>query len=557
MKVVATRLEDLIKAISCDQNQRWLNKIDESFSMSFFSTSADDEGQSTSGINGEFLHAQLLIDCLTRMEPTPTDRDELIGICRREYQGNDAEMKILHEFENDYVPTDALWWYTRPSFVYRLVNKALRVQNTDLLFLCRFFIRDLAQQLTDNQYKSCSSIRVYRGQIISQLEIEMLKNSIGQFISINSFLSTSINRELAHLFLSNSNLSPEYQRVLFEIDADPNLQNIKPFGKISLHSYFREEDEVLFMLGSIFQLVFVDCHEDGIWRIRMNLSSEDDHQLKSLLTYLKSQSKDKEMSLMSFANVLRRMGKFDDAEKYYHRYLHKIPSDQKSLDQCYYSLGIVAIEKDDLNSSLELLNKSLEIKRNYLDSNDPLIAKNYNSIGIAYRKKGDLDQAIEMFERALTIWKKTLGDRSFEVAKSYANIGNAYQRKQMLSKALECHLKAMDIHREYLPKYHPTLGSSHVNLATVYRTLSEYDRSLEHANQALKIFKQSLPATHSKIAWVLENMGLIYEKQDKMEESLSYLNKALTIYQQALPSTHYFIADVQRNIQRVTSRLYQ
>lgn len=553
---MTTRLDDLIKAISCDQNQRWLNKIDESFSISFFSSNADEEGQSTSGINGEFLHSQLLIDCLTGMESTPLDRDELIGLCKREYQGNDAQMKILYEFETNYTASDALWWYTRQSFLYRLLNKALRVQNTDLLFLFRFFIRDLAQQLTSIQYTSPSPIQVYRGQIISQAEIEVLKNSIGQFISINSFLSTSIKYELAHLFLSNSELPPEYQRVLFEIEANPNLQNIKPFANISSCSFFCEEDEVLFMVGSIFQLVAVDSHEDQIWRIRMELSSEDDHQLKSLLTLFKTESEGKERSLLSFAAVLQHMGKFDDAEKYYRRYLHEIPSDQKSLDQCYYSLGIIAIEKDDLDSSLQWLYKSLEIKQNYLSSNDPLIAKNYNGIGIAYRKKGDSNQAIEMFEKALSIWQEAPGNDSFEIAKTYANIGNVYQRQQMFSKALECHLKAMDIHREYLPKYHPMLGSSHVNLATVYRTLEEYDRSLEHANQALKIFEKSLPLYHSRIAWVLENMGLVYEKQNKFEESLSYLNKAANIYQQALPSTHYFIADVQRNIQRVTSRLY-
>ena len=81
---MTTLLDDLVQAISCDQNQRWLNKIHESFSMSFFSTDANDEGPSPSAINGQFLHFQLLIDRLTRMERTSSDKDEFIGICKRE-----------------------------------------------------------------------------------------------------------------------------------------------------------------------------------------------------------------------------------------------------------------------------------------------------------------------------------------------------------------------------------------------------------------------------------------------------------------------------------------
>ena len=259
------------------------------------------------------------------------------------------QIRVRHLMTSD----DALWWYTRQSFLYRLLNKALRVQNIDLLFLFRFFIRDLEQQLLNNQYTSSCSIRVYRGQIVSQGEIELFKNSIGQFISINSFLSTSINRQLAYVFISGLDISQDFQRVLFEITADPNLANIKPFSQISTHSYFHDEEEVLFMLGSIFQLVSVHCNNDGIWLIQMKLSSNDDHQLETLLKFLKTESKDMEMNLISFANVLLTMERFNDAENYHHRCLNEVPSERKYLARCYESLGAVALKKADLDLSLQ------------------------------------------------------------------------------------------------------------------------------------------------------------------------------------------------------------
>jgi hypothetical protein len=68
----------------------------------------------------------------------------------------------------------------RQSFLYRLLNKALRVQNIDLLYLFRFFIRDLGEQLEKN--KCTSSIRVYRAQQMSKEEVDILRHSVDEYI---------------------------------------------------------------------------------------------------------------------------------------------------------------------------------------------------------------------------------------------------------------------------------------------------------------------------------------------------------------------------------------
>ncbi len=546
-------LDDLIQKILSDQIQRQHKKIDEAFSISIFSAGAPGEGKSTSEINSHFIHSQLLIDCLIGMKSNSTDKVELISLCKKEYEGNNEELKILEEFEQSYSPIDALGWYTRQSFLYRLLNKALRMQNVDLLYVFRFFIRDIERQLENN--KCSCSIRVYRGQLMSKDEVDMLKNCKGEFISINSFLSTSLDRNLAMFFITGSDISNDLERVFFEIDADPQLENIKPFSNITSHSYFPDEEEVLFMIGSIFQLVHVHRNQDGIWMIRMKLCTSNDHQLKLLLEHLKSEYNDGENNLISFGDVLLKMGRFNEAEKYYHRCLQEIPFNQKYISRCYHSLGLVAMKKDDLDSSLKWLNRSLEIKLQTLKSDDPDVAENYNSIGIAYRKKDDLNQATKMFEKALVIWKNALGADCLQVAECYSNIGNVYQRKKIFSKALEYHHQTLTINEKNLPKYHRHLGTAHMNIATAYRCLEDYDLALQHANLALETFQKSLPSSHQEIGWVFQNIGLVYEKQGKLQESLSYLKKAVDTYQQTLPITHYYITDVEQNIQHVSSQL--
>ena len=553
MKCVTVTLDELISKIRSDHDERQHNKIDEGFSISMFTTSAREE-QSTTDINGHFIYSQLLINSLVRMESNLSDEAEFICLCKKQYEGNAKEIKILEEFEETYSPSRAIWWYTRQSFLYRLLNKALRAQNIDLLYLFRFFIRDIKQQLEDN--KCTSPVRVYRGQMISTKELEVLNNNVGEFISINSFFSTSLNRELALSFIANANILDESEHVLFEIEADPQLENISPFTDITSLSYFPGEEEILFMIGSIFQLIRVHRDKDGISIIRMKLTSSNDLQLNALLEHLKNEHNRQENTLLLFCEILLKMGKFHEAEMHCHRSLKALSSDRQGIAQCYHLLGLIAMQKDELDSSLVWLEKSLEMKLQTLKAGDSEIADDYHNIGKVHRKKGECDQAITMFEKALVIWRKTLGNNTLKLATSYSDIGNAYQSKGNFVKALEHHEEAVKINEKHLPKYHQHLGSSHINIATAQRCLGNYDLALQHANIALKIFQKSLPSEHQKIGWVLENIGLVYEKQDELEKSLSFLNKAANTYRQTLPITHYYIIDVERNIQRVSSQLY-
>ncbi|CAF4888141.1 unnamed protein product, partial [Rotaria socialis] len=233
------------------------------------------------------------------------------------------------------------------------MNKALRVRNTELIFLFRTVIRDIYEQLVVHQCQK--RVIVYRGQILSKVEYKNLrKSSCGSMISLNSFLSTSLNRRIAERFVQqNMHLcaSGDYVVVIFEIEADPSVvgtmkngKNRRPFAQIDELSYYGEESEVLFMLGSIFRLNEIVSHNqsssssslsaDGTMStiiIRMTLCSDDNNDLKQLYDHMKNEYDREETNLLSLGDVLRNMGKFDLAEKYYRRWLSELPSNDPSL----------------------------------------------------------------------------------------------------------------------------------------------------------------------------------------------------------------------------------
>ncbi|CAF3132461.1 unnamed protein product [Rotaria sp. Silwood2] len=553
VKGVIVRLNELVERIQSDQIQQQRNKIGESLTINIFKSKIRDHEQSFMGVNGQFINSQLLIDCLIRMVPTLYDKQDFVCLCKQQYKNNSNELSIVEEFNEHYSSNRAVWWYTRECFLYRLLNKALRVQNIDLLFLLRFFIRDIGQQLEMN--KCTSPIQVYRAQQMSTDEIEILKNSVGEYTSINSFLSTSLNRQQARAFLYSANLTDDIEQVFFEIDADPRLKNIKAFSKITSLSYFPQEEEVLFMVGSIFRLDSIQRDNEKIWNIRMVLCSEDNHQLQTLFQYMRNELGTEQTNPLVFGNIIRKMGKLDDAEKYYRCFLNQFSYDDSNVAHCYHALGLVADDKGDYESSLIWYNKSLDIFRRTLKSNDPNIATSHNSIAIVHQRKGDYTRALESYEKALLIWKQAFGEDHTCIGICLNNMSNVYRNEKKYSKALECVEKALIILQKHLPADHSDLASLHGSIGNIHLCLAHHDQALQNYNIALKIYKKILPAQHTDIAMTLYNIGIVYQDKNEYQQALLNFKLAADIYRHSLPSSHPKLIQLEQSITHISSKL--
>ncbi|CAF0850500.1 unnamed protein product [Adineta steineri] len=379
IKSVVVDLDELVSQITKDHKIQ--KKVEEPLSINIFTTNVD-AGKSTTGVNGEFVFSQILIDCLLQLKSTEIDKNELINLCENEYVGNYTELNNLREFQGDYSPDKVLWWYTKESFFYKTLNAALRTQNIHMIFLFRAFIHDIYRQL--QKYQSKRPLQVYRCQLMSNDELNSLKQNIGQFISINSFFSTSDERRTALFLLGDITTPIDSERVLFEIDADSKVVNTKPFANISDHSYFPDESEVLFMIGSIFRLDNIYRNEDQIWIVKISLCNDDEHDLKQVLMYMKQQIESGEMNLRILGNLLWEMGKLDLAEKYLTRLLKQIPSNDPLHISLYEELGKLASQRGDYDMSMKWRQTLLTFKENNPLSTNVIVNKTNNSIGQSF-----------------------------------------------------------------------------------------------------------------------------------------------------------------------------
>ncbi|CAF1624777.1 unnamed protein product [Rotaria sp. Silwood1] len=211
----------------------------------------------------------------------------------------------------DYIKQLTIWWYTRDSFIYRILNKALRQNNIELLFLFGFFVQDMYRQLKDiyeldkKRYTNENQVvMVYRGQLMSRHEIPILRINTDH-IGNNAFFSTTMDRSLALFYTGPGELTDEFQSVLFEIELNVHDESYLPFADISHLSSFPNESEILFMIGTQFMLSTVNDQLDydnteRIWKIKLKVRSNDRIQdLKNL------QSSTQRKTLKNWVNIIK------------------------------------------------------------------------------------------------------------------------------------------------------------------------------------------------------------------------------------------------------------
>ncbi|CAF1334291.1 unnamed protein product [Didymodactylos carnosus] len=208
---------------------------------------------------GTYTWHQFLLTILLRMKNSDDAKMNMLNEYRLCYNDDIFEQRKIDDFDENYDLTKAVWWYTRDSFLYRELNKALRTEKIEQLFMFRYFISDLHTQLVQlhSDYVALLEeydrdvIMVYRGQTITSDEFQKLEQNIGRFISMNTFISTTTDRNVAIIYAGDGSQSPDLESVLLEITIDIHIRT-KPFANIREYSYFHDEDEILFSIGTLF-----------------------------------------------------------------------------------------------------------------------------------------------------------------------------------------------------------------------------------------------------------------------------------------------------------------
>lgn len=480
------------------------------------------------------------LDLLLYHLPYPKEQclQKLSNALKEYYNGNPIELRNIDDFQSQYKAEDTINWYTRETFVYRLLNKALRQRNVTLLLVFGFFIQNMYRQLkSENQkfkseYSSSDFVKVYRGQSMWNDEIEQIKNGYNKIVNW-CFLSTTYDRSLASIYL-NDLVQPEdrVQNILFEIEIDCRKMSY-PYGDITHLSHFPNEREILFMTGSVFRVKDITYDEiQRTWLLRVELEedrrkkTEDDSFLSvdnmtSVRPFLKR----------AVRTLLQRHDSIPagDINTVFNGIFDIFPAEKHWLMAIRFHC-FANHDSIQLKTRIENYRKALEIWEMYVDDielNCHLdIADIHREMGEFYShgKIKQYDEAEAHYDLALNEYNLAIENVSIAMNEKvyvYENLDDVYERKiassylDKFDRIFEMALKNRMDYVDYLLKYYNaadvSLAEPLKKLAEFYELAKEYDKALINYEKALEIYKSQVPTDHYTVSMLAKKISDIYK----------------------------------------------
>ncbi|CAF1368616.1 unnamed protein product [Adineta steineri] len=552
IKSIHTIVDDLCQALQIGIKQ--VNR--DSIAMSFITKSGMGPIENLNQLEPTFMYTQLFKEILLDMQHGEQAIKDFITYCR---DHDCMSPKYIDRFEKEYSSQSAIWWYTFPSNIYSMLNYALRSMEADTIINMGFFIHDLHQQIQQlhqqqiNSYHGKSFI-VYRGQGLSKTNFENLRKAQGGLVSFNNFLSTSTEQDIALGLAYSASENVDMAGILFIMSIDPSIISA-PFASIKERSYFKEEDEILFSMHTVFQVVAIKQmdNENQLYQVELQLTSDDDQQLRLLTDRIREEAGDG-TGWRRLGNLLITIGQFNKAEELYNVLLEQT-SDEHEKAIYYGCLGYTKDYQGDYEKAIWYNKRSLEIYQKTLPSDHHSLANLHNNIGCVYNAMGENLKALSFHETAIEIREKTLPSNHPFLASSYGNIGNVYNHMREYSKALSFYEKAIEIHQTILPSNHPSLTTSYNNIGVVYSQMGEYSKALSFFEKALETFQKTLPSNHPDLASSYSSIGSVYHYMGEYSKALSFHEKAIETFQKTLPCNHPSLAISYNNIGVIYSQI--
>ncbi|CAF4563733.1 unnamed protein product [Rotaria sp. Silwood1] len=373
-------------------------------------------------------------------------RDRLIETYLEYYEGNDSEVNFIDELADSYKPENAISWYMRGTCLHRLLSRAFTDQDMSVLVDMYSFIVDINRNIKKQSVNQSSTLRVFRGQFISNEILSLLKSNINQIITMQCFFSAQTSRdEIFNLLQSIEPMDKTFKRIIFEIDASQDYT----FADSKETSTSRT---ILFILGASFKII--DVTETTVILSQYTSSLNSNYDLvnelpliiRGVLTYLKHGT--------------------TEAIKYFKKLLLKESEiDLATYSSIYGQLGYLEQKLGNYNAATIMYEKAMHngtmqftVYLFYLDQ-----AAQYHA------------NVLNNWEKAMNLWIQKLNIQNALLleenkAQTYENLACAAFETKQYAKTVEYTLAAI----ENLPKDHPNISFLQQRLELAKNKLSEH-----------------------------------------------------------------------------------
>lgn len=487
----------------------------------------------------------------SQIKQTPKDKDDCVLSCQTGVKDSNPNLQL---FQETYSSDKPLKWLKKSSVFTEILNKAFKSTDIEKIYDFRFFLHDIRKQFEAN--KCTTKIQAYHGELIKDEDFPKFKLVEGTIIAMKSFYFTTLNEKNASCFIREL---PGMKGVWYDIEADPEIQGVKPFIKTNSFPDLNDENGVIFMIGSLFKINEIRVNEKGVTIVKMVLCANEyndpfkdrlnnTHEEKDPIGYAQLQC--------DMAQVFGYQQILNKADEILQKFMKKeIPDDHSDRFRYLDTLGKIYFGERDFDSSLNCHQQSLEMKKKILQANDPNLIESYNNIATVYIAKRNNTQALEAFQQSLKISKDIYGDDPPKLVPYYYEFAKIYESDGNFKEALSYHSQ---IYSSLLKCYNVddvNLAGCYNNIGKTYFSLGQYPLALGYYETSLKI-KLDNPDCFPPVSIALAHRGLasIYKQMGNFDQARTHFENSVKIYREIYSATHETVVEVETIIQKLSPK---
>ncbi|CAF0853883.1 unnamed protein product [Adineta ricciae] len=497
------------------------------------------------------------IDLIIRMTFQPEEIGDYLSCWQGVSSGNEQLSAVIEEFRTNYSPDKAIMYLYSDLSTCPYLDNICKGGYVDAIYSSRVLIGDIGKQL--EQHKCTTVTQLYLCELVFNEDFQRLQALNGRVIAMKYFLWTNTDREKAISYVSYDASNNEYKRLLFEIEADPQTANVKPFAKLDFVSTINDPDQVLVMLGSLLRIINIDDEKDGIINIKAQLcGTDDDNQIAKQINQIKQEHIDSNGGTdavrfgqfqIALGYALGDTNLSNSGEKLIRDYHDKLQIDSMDHMKCCRVLGRLEFMRGEYDSSLANYKKVFDLKTRSSTVDDLDLAALHNDLGSVYCEMNDCDQALDHYQKAAQIWKTLKGDLDRALIDCYTNMANIHLQSERSTDAFYYYsqVEMILIKSNDTNSHHYALCCH--NLGVVRTSLQQYHLALGHFKTSLEIKSTIFQPVHSSIASAYKCIGTVYQYMDCISQARDMFEQALQIYRQVLPQDDATIQELEQIIQ--------
>ncbi len=200
--------------------------------------------------------------------------------------------------------------------------------------------------------------------------------------------------------------------------------------------------------------------------------------------------------------------------------------------------SLFGLGKFEHEETLQLAQRSLELREGFLQANDPPIANSLVLLGRLHYLRSEYDLALPYLERALEIREVAVGPIHVDVAECLTWLGRTHRSLSRHEDSQAAIDRALAIHATEVPAGDPRTANLLVDKAVILMRGGDFDAAQQAAEQALAQLEAAKGADHPDVANALNILGILEGRRGNHATRVEYNRRALDLLEKALGPDH-------------------